>query len=152
MFRAALTQRRALIPADAFFEWRKLHTGKQPYAIARRDGAPLAFAGLWEGWRSPEGEAVRSYAILTTAANGLMSRLHDRMPVVLEPEAWATWLGEDAGNAAALMRPAAETVLRLWPVSRAVNSVRNNGPKLLDRVDDPDVPPPSNTPPGDNPL
>ena len=152
MFRAALAQRRALIPADVFFEWRKLQTGKQPYAIARRDGAPLAFAGLWEGWRSPDGETVRSYAILTTAANGLMSRLHDRMPVVLEPDAWATWLGEEAGDASALMRPAAETVLHLWPVSRAVNSVRNNGPEQLDRVDDPDAPPPNDAPPGDNPL
>jgi len=127
LFRAALAQRRALIPADVFFEWRKLQAGKQPYAIARRDGAPLAFAGLWEGWRSPEGETVRSYAILTTAANGLMSRIHERMPVVLEPDDWA-WLGEEAGDAPALMRPAAEAVLRLWPVSRAVNSVRNNGP------------------------
>ena len=152
LFRAALAQRRALIPADAFFEWRKLAIGKQPYAIARRDGAPLAFAGLWEGWRSPDGETVRSYAILTTAANGVMSRLHDRMPVILEPDHWAIWLGETAGEAAALMRPAAETVLRLWPVSRAVNSVRNNGPELLDRVDDPDAPPPGDAPPGDNPL
>ncbi len=151
MFRGALASRRCLVPADAFYEWRAMADGKQPYAIARRDGAPLTFAGLWEGWRSPEGEVVRTFAILTTAANALMSRLHDRMPVVLEEADWSAWLGTD-GDAQALLRPAAEDVLRLWPVSRAVNSVRNNGSDLLDRVDDPAAPPPSDGMPGPNPA
>ena len=151
-FRGALARRRAIVPAALFYEWVATPTGKQPYAIARRDGSPLALAGLWEGWRSRDGEVIRSFAILTTAANALMSRLHERMPVVLEPDDWATWLGEEPGDAPAMMRPAAEGVLHLWPVSRAVNDVRNNGPELLDRVDDPLAPPPSTAPPGDNPA
>ena len=126
--------------------------GKQPYAIARRDGVPMAFAGLWEGWRAPDGSTMRTFAILTTAANATMSVLHDRMPVILEERDWPTWLGEAEGDAPALMRPAADDVLHLWPVSRAVNSVRNNGAELLDRIDDPLAPPPSDEPPGASPA
>ncbi len=88
MFRSALAARRCIVPADAFYEWRAMADGKQPYVIARQDGAPLAFAGLWEGWRSPEGETLRTFAILTTAANGTMAQLHERMPVVLEERDW----------------------------------------------------------------
>ena len=137
---------------DAFYEWKALPDGKQPYAIGRQDGTPLAMAGIWEGWRAPDGEVLRTFAILTTGANVTMSQLHERMPVVLGPAAWPTWLGEDGGDAADLMRPAADNVLRLWPVSRAVNSVRNNGAELLDRIDDPAAPPPSDAPAGENPA
>jgi putative SOS response-associated peptidase YedK len=151
MFKDALAVRRCLVPADAFYEWRHMRDGKHPYAIARRDGMPLALAGLWEGWRSPDGEAIRTFAILTTSANGTMAQLHERMPVILEPAGWPLWLGEAEGDPAALMRPAADNVLHLWPVSRAVNAVGSNGPKLLDRVDDPHAPPPSNAPAGTNP-
>ncbi len=86
---------------------------------------------------------LRTFAILTTSANGTMRQLHECMPVILEAEVWPTWLGEDGGAAADLMRPAADDVLHLWPVSRAVNSVRNNGAELLDRIDDPASPSPS---------
>ncbi len=126
--------------------------GKQLYAIARQDGAPLAMAGIWEGWRAPEGEVMRTIAILTTAANATTSALHERMPVILEPEAWPRWLSEVEGDATALMQPAPDEVLHLWPVSRAVNSVRNNGAELLDRIDDPLAPPPSGAPAGTNPT
>jgi len=152
MFRGALERRRCLVPADAFYEWRAMPDGKQPYAIARQDGAPLAFAGLWEGWRAPDGIALRSFAILTTTANATMSALHDRMPVILEEEHWPVWLGECPGEPANLMQPAAHDVLHLWPVSRAVNSVRNNSADLLDRIDDPHAPVPSDAPPGQNPA
>lgn len=152
MFRAALTARRCLIPADAFYEWRAQADGKQPFAIARQDGQALAFAGLWEGWRSPDGETLRSFAILTTAANATMRPLHERMPVVLEPQDWPAWLGEAPGEPETLLRPAADDVLRLWPVSRAVNAVRNHGPELLDPIDDPAAPPPSDAPAGTNPA
>ncbi len=151
MFRGALASRRCLVPVDAFYEWRAMSDGKQPYAIARRDGAPLAMAGLWEGWRAPDGAIVRTFAILTTAANATMATLHERMPVILEPDDWTAWL-EAEGNAAALMLPALDDVLHLWPVSRAVNSVRNNGAELLDRIDDPHAPPPSDAPGGENPA
>jgi putative SOS response-associated peptidase YedK len=152
MFRGSLERRRCLVHADAFYEWRAMPDGKQPYAIGRKDGAPLAFAGIWEGWRGPDGETLRSFAILTTSANATMRKLHDRMPVILEEEHWPVWLGERAGEPTGLMRPADDGLLHLWAVSRAVNSVRNNSPDLLDRIDDPHAPPPSDAPPGDNPA
>ncbi len=105
--------------------------GKQPYAIARRDGAPLAFAGLWEGWRAPDGEVLRSYAIITTTANATLSMLHERMPVILEPDDWPLWLGETAGAPATLLRPAAADLVHAWAVDPAVGNVRNNTPDLL---------------------
>jgi putative SOS response-associated peptidase YedK len=95
---------------------------------------------------------VRTFAILTTVANRTMHPLHVRMPVILEPDAWSLWLGEDRDRAAELLRPAGDEVLHLWPVSRAVNSVRNNGAELLDRIDDPNAPPPSDAPAGLNPA
>ena len=81
-----------------------------------------------------------------------MQQLHDRMPVILDPEDWPTWLGETNVNPLDLLRPSGEEVLQLWPVSKAVNSVRNNGADLLDRIDDPHAPPPSETPAGENPA
>ena len=87
MFKTALAQRRCLVPADAFYEWEARPDGKQPYAIARRDGSPLAFAGLWEWWKAPDGSLLRTFAILTTSANTTMRQLHERMPVILEPDA-----------------------------------------------------------------
>jgi putative SOS response-associated peptidase YedK len=152
MFRGALAARRCLIPADAFYEWQALPDGKQPFAVARQDAAPLALAGLWEGWRDPAGEALRTFTILTTAANADMARLHTRMPVILEPADWPVWLGEAPGDHLALLRPALPGVLRLWRVSRAVNSVRNNGAALLDGIDHPHPPPPGDAPAGDNPA
>ena len=150
MFRGALAARRRLVPAAAFYEWKAMPSGKQPYAIARADGAPLAFAGLWEDWRNSAGEGLRTFTIATTAASADLSRLHHRVPVILEPEAWPVWLGEEPGDYASLLRPAPVGTLRLWPVSRAVNNVRNNGPELLDRVDDPHAPPPSDALAGEN--
>ena len=137
LFRDAFARRRCLVPAGAFYEWRTTPDGKQPYAIARADGAPLALAGIWSAWTSPEtGEVVRSFAIITTAANAAMRQLHNRMPVVVEEPDWPAWLEERKGDPMALLRPAASDVLRLWPVSRAVNSVRNNTADLLDRIDE----------------
>jgi putative SOS response-associated peptidase YedK len=131
LFRGAFAARRCIIPADCFYEWQTLVGGKQPYAIARRDGAPLALGGIWEGWRSADGEVIRSFAIITTAASAEMRALHERMPLLLEPADWPLWLGETTGDAATLLQPAAEGRLRLWPVSSRVNSPKNNDPDLL---------------------
>ena len=152
MFKGALASRRCLVPADAFYEWKALSDGRQPYAIARQDGAPVTFAGIWEGWRAPDGEVLRTFAILTTSANGTMRQPHERLPVILEPDTWSVWLDADPGDAGKLMHPAANDILYLWPVSRAVNSVRNNGADMLDRIDDPAAPPPSDAPAGSNPA
>ena len=148
VFSKALASRRCLVPADAFYEWRAMPDGMQPYAIARQDGAPVAFAGIWERWWAPDGEIMRSFAVLTTSANSPMQQLHERMPVILEAPDWSVWLGETGDPALEMMRPAADDILHFWPVSRAVNDVRNNGADLLDFP----TPPPSYAPPGDNPA
>ena len=140
MFRGAYEARRCIVPMDAFYEWETTSTGKQPWAFARADGTPLAMAGLWEAWRDPAGEVRRTFTIATTTANSFMRRIHDRMPVILEPDAWPTWLAEDVGDPAVLLRPAAEDVLRCWPVSRDVNSPRDDRPDLLNRVVLPTMP------------
>jgi putative SOS response-associated peptidase YedK len=152
MFRGAQASRPCLVPADAFYEWKAMLSGTQPYAVARRDTAPLDFAGLWEGWKDLAGETLRTFTILTTAANDDMTHLHDRMPVILEPADWPVWLGEKAGVHTALLRPAESGVVRLWPVSSAVNSVRNNGADLLDCIDHPAASPPSDASAGENPA
>jgi putative SOS response-associated peptidase YedK len=133
MFRDALARRRCIVPADAFYEWQAAEGGKVPHAVARADGQPMAMAGLWEGWRGPEGEVLRTFTILTTAANAVLAPLHDRMPVILEPADFAVWLGEAEGEFLPLMRPCA-AALRVWKVSTAVNSVRNDSAALLDPV------------------
>jgi len=131
MFRSAFAKRRCLVPADAFYEWKVIDGGKQPYAIARTDGEPLAFAGLWEGFRWPDGTITRTFTIITTSANATMAELHDRMPVIIEQKDWPTWLAEMEGDPAALLRSATDGVLKVWPVSRAVNAPRNNEAELL---------------------
>ena len=134
MFRDAFARRRCLVPADAFYEWRKTETGKLPYAIARADGAPLALAGLWEGWRGPDGSVLRSFAIVVTAANATMAPIHDRMPVIVEEADWPVWLGETEGDPRDLLHPAADDALRLWRVSTDVNRPANNNEALLNPI------------------
>lgn len=135
MFRSAFRTRRCLVPADAFYEWRATNTAaKQPYAIARQDGQPLALAGLWESWRAGTGKIIRTFAILTTTANEEMLAIHDRMPVIIEPDDWPLWLGEITGDPAELMRPAENGSLMTWRISPAVNSPRNNGAELLEAI------------------
>ena len=132
MFRDAYARRRCLVPADAFYEWQEPEPGrKQPWAIARADGQPMVFAGIWEGWRGPDGTIIRSFAIVTTAANPTLRPLHERMPVILEEPDWPRWLGEDAGDPAPLLRPS-DAELRTWRVGTAVNSVRNDSAALLE--------------------
>jgi putative SOS response-associated peptidase YedK len=134
MARGALSQRRCIVPADAFYEWKVVEGGKHPYAIARQDGQPMAFAGLWESFRWPDETVTRSFTIMTTTPNAEMSELHDRMPVILDQQDWPTWLGEIEGDSAALLCPAADGLLRVWPVDRRVGSPRNNGPELLETI------------------
>lgn len=130
MFRDAFARRRCIVPAEAFYEWQATAGGKQPHAIARADGAPLALAGLWESWRGPDGAVLRSFVVLTTAASPALRALHARMPVMLEAADWPGWLGTDAAPAL----PPAVTALRFWPVATLVNNVRNDGAQLLDPV------------------
>jgi putative SOS response-associated peptidase YedK len=131
MFRDAYARRRCLVPADAFYEWQQVDGAKLPWAIAREDGTPLVFAGLWEGWRAPDGAVIRSFTIVTTSACPTLRPLHERMPVVLEPQDWPPWLGETKGDLARLLRPSTAG-FRIWRLSPAVNNVRNDSPALLE--------------------
>ena len=132
MFKEAFAKRRCLVPAPVYYEWRDDPEGKTPFAVARVDGDPVAFAGIWEAWKSPEGERVQTFATITTDANNLLAGIQDRMPVIIEREDWPLWLGEAEGDVQALLRPAAEDTLRFWPVGKAVGNVRNDGPELLE--------------------
>ncbi|WP_419730209.1 SOS response-associated peptidase [Lichenicola sp.] len=132
LFKQALAARRCIVPMVAFYEWALGEKPKQPYAFARADGQPLALAGLWESWTDPAGELIRTFVIITTAANATLAPVHDRMPVVLEVEDWGSWLHDGPPD---LLRPAADDVLTRWKVSARVNSVRNDGPDLLHDVD-----------------
>jgi putative SOS response-associated peptidase YedK len=147
-YRRAVARRRCLIPADAFYEWQRRTgrdgrpAGKLPFAVRRRDGRPMALAGIWEVWRHPEDtEAVpvRSCAIVTTSANRLMAPIHDRMPVILDPTDWDAWLDPetDMKVVEGLLKPAPEGVLEAYAVSTQVNNVANDGPQLLDPLPDP---------------
>ena len=125
------------MPVDNFYEWQKTATGKQPYAIALKGGGLMALAGLWESWRSPAGERVRSFAIVTTEPNELCAELHNRMPVVLKPEAWPEWLGEQPADDArlkSLLAPYPSDGMVCWPVSARVGHVRNNDPSLIEPI------------------
>jgi putative SOS response-associated peptidase YedK len=112
-------------------------SGEQPYAIALKGGGLMALAGLWETWRSPAGEHVRSFAIITTAPNELCARLHNRMPAILAPEAWPAWLGEEPAKKAqlkALLAPYPSDGMICWPVSARVGNVKTNDPSLIEPV------------------
>ena len=145
-FRAAMKRRRCLIPADGFYEWQATGKGpKQPFYIHAKSGEPLAFAGLWETWEGPNGEAVDSAAIVTTRANKVLAPLHDRMPVIIAPDAFDLWLncGEvDARTAEALIAPAPDALLTAYPVSTAVNRTANDNAALILPLDLSATPPP----------
>ena len=130
-FRAACRERRCLVVASGFYEWKR-QKGETPlpWYVTRADGAPMAFGAIWQDWSRDEAAHV-SVAIVTTAANAAMAPIHDRLPLVVEPEDWPLWLGEDGKGAATLMHPAPDDLLVLTPVSTAVNSNRASGPDLI---------------------
>ncbi len=133
-FRQACRMRRCLIPATGFYEWRAAAgKGKEPFFIhPGGEGGPIAFAGVWQGWRDPASEAeTTTTAIVTCAANETLSPLHHRMPVVIPPESYGLWLGEEGKGAAVLMRPAAEDFFTYHPVDRVVNAARHDAPELM---------------------
>jgi putative SOS response-associated peptidase YedK len=133
----AFERRRCLVPVDNFYEWKETESGKQPYAIALADRSIMALAGLWENWHSPAGEWVRSFAIVTTTPNELCADIHDRMPVILKPEAWPAWLREqpaDPPQLKSLLAPYPTEDMIAWPVSTRVGNVKNNDPSLIEPI------------------
>jgi putative SOS response-associated peptidase YedK len=134
-FAKAFQARRCLVPADGFYEWAPDRT---PHFVRRLDGGPMVFAGLWEGWKDPQSEEwVRTFTIVTADAIERLRPIHHRMPVMLEPERWPAWLGEDAASPAqlqALLAPPADLPVEAYPVSVRVNAVRNDDPTLMDKA------------------
>jgi putative SOS response-associated peptidase YedK len=128
-FRDAMKSRRCLIPADGFYEWRRDGQTRQPYCFEVYGGLLFAFAGLWECWRDPSGQWVQSCSILTTTPNAVTSAVHDRMPVILDPEAYDLWLDPGMKNVAAasdLLQPFEARLMRSYPVSTRINHVAND--------------------------
>ena len=138
-FREAFVRRRCIVPVDNFYEWKKLDDGKtkQPYAIALADRSLMALAGLWETWRSrANNETVRSFTIVTATPNALCTDLHNRMPMILPPETWSTWLGEEPAEVdqlKSLLVPYAGEMVA-WQVSIRVGNVRNNDASLTEPI------------------
>jgi putative SOS response-associated peptidase YedK len=134
-YRAAFRDRRCLVPADGFYEWKKLGREKQPYRFTMTDGAPFAFAGLWESWREPAGGTLLSFTIIVTAANTLVSTVHDRMPVILAEGPAHAWLAGGSREAMlALLQPFPAERMAATPVSRRVNAVANDDPGVIEPV------------------
>jgi putative SOS response-associated peptidase YedK len=151
-WKSTLARKRCIIPIDGFYEWQDQGKGKrkQPFYITSRDFSPLALAGLWATWRDPAekekekagdgdgGDELWTCTILTTSANKLMGSVHERMPVILPPEAWDAWLdpdNTDTEQLAELLQPAPEEMLTLWPVDMAVGNTRNNRPELQEPLE-----------------
>lgn len=142
-YRRAFARRRCIVPADGFYEWKRIggppsRPRKQPWYFRRRDGAPLAFAGLWESWRDPAGgedaPRLRTCTIITTAADAVVGAVHERMPALLADDAWDAWLdpeNDDTVVLQTLLGPARDGMLEAWPVSRRVNTPASNDAELV---------------------
>ena len=128
-FRDPLKFRRCLIPADGFYEWKKLGKNKKPYCFEVNRGQLFAFAGLWDGWRDASGQWLKTCSILTTTPNAMTSPVHNRMPVILDPGSYDVWLDpqmQDALAATELLKPYDHRQMRCYPVSDRVNYVGND--------------------------
>jgi putative SOS response-associated peptidase YedK len=124
--------RRCLVVADGYYEWRA--ADKQPFAVALDNRGLMTFAGLWDLWRTPGGQPLKSFAVVTTQANERLSALHDRMPVLLRPDDWPAWLGETAATASELknmLKPYPDGAITYWPVGRRIGNVHNDSPDLF---------------------
>jgi len=134
-FNSAFQKRRCLIVADGFYEWQKTNGKKQPYFIGLKDQSPFAFAGLWERWKNPEGDAVESCALITTDANDIVRPIHDRMPVILQRQDYEKWLDLETQDTMALpklLQPYPGEAMMAYPVSSFVNNPKNEASRCVD--------------------
>jgi putative SOS response-associated peptidase YedK len=132
-FRQAFRSRRCLIAADGFFEWKRLERGKQPYFMRLRNGAPFAFAGIWDRWTGPAGDVAETCSIIVTDANEVVAPVHDRMPVILSPSDYDRWTDpglRDPAPLLALLVPFPADAMEAYPVGTAVNNPRNDSPEI----------------------
>lgn len=137
-FRHMLNRHHCLIPASGFYEWKRVaDSKKQPFFIHRSDNTPMAFAGLWDIWQSPEAHtgALVSCTIITTEANNTMKPIHDRMPVILEPDDWKKWLDAGTPDATKLLVPSGNDKLDIYPVSKKVNNPRHTNRDCIGPVE-----------------
>ena len=137
-FRDPLKFRRCLIPADGFYEWKRTVKAKQPFCFEIKGGELFAFAGLWDGWKDASGNWIKTCSILTTTPNVLTATVHDRMPVILDPESYDLWLAPGMQNVAAiseLLKPYDASQMQLYPVSSRVNHVTNDDEECSRRVE-----------------
>ena len=128
-FRDALRFRRCLVPADGFYEWSRTGKAKQPYCFEVNGGELFAFAGLWDRWRDADGNEVETCSILTTTPNAVASAVHDRMPVILDPEGYDLWLDpgmRDVAAASELLKPCDARLMRCYPINTRINHVAND--------------------------
>jgi putative SOS response-associated peptidase YedK len=128
-FRDPIRYRRCLIPADAFYEWKRTGTSKQPFCFELNEGELFAFAGLWDGWKNAEGQWIKTFTILTTTPNAVTSAIHDRMPVILDRESYDLWLDPGMTNVQVileLLKPYAARLMRSYPISTRINHVAND--------------------------
>ena len=136
-FRNALRRRRCLVLADGFYEWQRVGAGSRPTRVVMRSGEPFAFAGLWETWRNPDGQAIPSCTIITTKANDLLSPIHDRMPVILSRENEDFWLDRSENDPAVLgsvLSPYPTDAMVAYEISSLVNSYANDGLEVIEPV------------------
>jgi putative SOS response-associated peptidase YedK len=137
-FRTPMKRRRCIIPADGYFEWKKEGARKQPYFIRLREGGLMAFAGLWDRWEGPGGDALETCTILTVDANESLKEIHDRMPVILEPGDYSLWLDSsifDADRVTRLLRSLPPDLLTSYPVSTLVNNPRFDDEKCIQPIE-----------------
>src|SRR5580704_8879315 len=128
-FRDGMKSRRCLIPADGFYEWQRIGKTKQPYCFEILDGKLFAFAGLWDRWKDPSGNWVKSCSILTTTPNAVIAAVHDRMPVILDPDSYDLWLDpgmQDASTVSDMLKPYDAQLMRRYPISTRINHVVND--------------------------
>lgn len=139
-FKNLFARKRCIIPADGFYEWKKVGKAKQPMRIMMKSGEPFAFAGLFDSWTSPEGEKVHTCTIITTQPNGVVSDIHDRMPVILREQDEHLWLDRDQFDAdmlQSLLLPYDESKMRAYPVSAMVGSPKNDNAECIKEISDP---------------
>jgi putative SOS response-associated peptidase YedK len=143
-FREPFRHRRCAVPASGFYEWQTLGKRKFPWYFERREGAPFCLAGLWDHWRAPDGSTLETFSLITTTPNEVVARVHDRMPVILEGPALATWLDpaiEDPAHLEPLLVPVPGATMQATPVSPQMNNVRHEGPDCIAPVPPPALPP-----------
>ena len=136
-FRTALRRRRCLVVADGFYEWQTVDGAKQPYFIHLRDDRPFAFAGMWEAWESPDHSMLETCTLITTEPNEVMRPIHNRMPVILSPDAYATWLNpaiQEPRRLASLLVPYSGNALQAHAVGSFVNTPSNDSPRCIEPV------------------